>query len=139
MKARRESRQCIVSVLYQYRISGEWGTLEEIQGSFCRDNEEPLEDDKEFTSLLFETLVARIEEIDALIQSASRHWKLERMSAVDHCVLRLATAELLLGSAPHRVVLNEAVELARLYGSDSSAPFVNGVLDGVWKAILRQA
>lgn len=137
MKARRSSRQRMIQALYEYRVNGAWGSLDALRESFDQGADDHLEEDEEFTLLLGRTVAERLEEIDSHIQGASHNWRPERMSAVDHCVLRLATAELLLGTAPPRVVLNEAVELARLYGSESSAAFVNGVLDGVWRAIRK--
>ena len=77
--------------------------------------------------------IERSLEIDTKIQEVSANWKLSRMSVIDRNVLRLATFELLLGSAPHRVILNEAIELAKKFGSAESSRFVNGVLDRIAK------
>ncbi len=67
--------------------------------------------------------------LDERIQGASANWKIERMSVIDRNVLRLAAYELLEGETPRPVVLNEAVELAKKFGSADSGRFVNGVLD----------
>jgi N utilization substance protein B len=82
---------------------------------------------------LFDGVVARHTEIDALLTTAAENWRLTRMAAVDRNVLRLAAAELLAtaADAPAAVVMNEAIELARRYGSKDSPAFVNGVLDKV--------
>ena len=70
--------------------------------------------------------------IDEVIQDASRNWRIERMSRVDRNILRLATCELRhLSEAPVRVIINEAVELAKLFGASESAAFVNGILDRI--------
>lgn len=72
------------------------------------------------------------ERIDALIASTSEHWRLPRLSRVDLNLLRMATYELLFrDEIPASVTLNEAVEIARRFGSDESAAFVNGVLDHI--------
>jgi N utilization substance protein B len=76
-----------------------------------------------------EGTLARTSEIDLKIQAVSTNWKLGRMSVVDRNILRLATFELLSGTAPVKVVLNEAVELAKKFGSEDSGRFVNGILD----------
>jgi len=73
-------------------------------------------------------------EIDASITACARNWRIERMAAVDRNVLRLAAWELLHTETPYSVVIDEAVDLAREFGSDASPAFVNGVLD----AIARQ-
>ena len=73
--------------------------------------------------------------IDERLRSAARNWRLERMAVVDRNVLRLATYELLQTQTPIAVVLDEAVEMARRFGDDPSPAFVNGVLDGVARAV----
>ena len=73
-------------------------------------------------------------EIDARIVRHARNWRLERMAAVDRNVLRLATYELLFTQTPHSVVIDEAVELAREFGSEPSPSFTNGVLDAIARA-----
>jgi len=77
-----------------------------------------------FTGVLeFQTL------LDEKIQSIAPHWKLSRMAATDRNTLRLGAFELIQTATPMRVIINEALELARKFGSDQSAQFVNGVLD----------
>lgn len=76
--------------------------------------------------------------IDERITTASRNWRLERMGRVDRNILRLAVGELITTPAtPVRVVINEAVELAKRFGSGDSAAFVNGLLDRIAAALGR--
>lgn len=76
--------------------------------------------------------------IDELISSSSKNWRLERMSRVDRNILRLSTCELLaFPSVPVRVVINEAVELAKRFGTSDSSAFVNGILDRIAHASGR--
>ena len=80
-----------------------------------------------------------LEELDALIARYSEHWRLERMAAVDRNLLRLAAYELLyVPKIPPKVVINEAVELAKLYGTEVSGAFVNGILDRIRLAAGRE-
>lgn len=73
-------------------------------------------------------------EIDAIVSRHATHWSLDRMAAVDRNVLRLAVYELLYArEVPERVVLNEAIEIAKKYGADESGGFVNGILDHIVK------
>ena len=73
-------------------------------------------------------------ELDELIASQAENWRLERMPAVDRNILRLAVFEMLYQTdVPKKVVLNEAIELAKRFGSDQSPRFVNGLLDGLLK------
>lgn len=74
------------------------------------------------------------ERIDERIVSALEHWALNRIDAVDRNVIRVATVELLDGRVPPKVALNEAIEIAREFGTADSPGFVNGVLDAIWKA-----
>jgi transcription antitermination factor NusB len=74
--------------------------------------------------------------LDARIRDASRHWRLERMSLVDRNILRIALYELLfLKDVPHKVSIDEAVELGKRYGGDESGAFVNGVLDHIYHSM----
>ena len=78
-------------------------------------------------------VASHLEELDALIVRYSEHWRLERMTVVDRNLLRLAAFELLFkkGRVPPKVVINEAVELAKRFGSEDSSAFVNGILDQI--------
>jgi N utilization substance protein B len=74
--------------------------------------------------------------LDAAIAEAALNWRVERLAVIDRIILRLGVRELLAEPAtPPRVVIDEAIELARLYSGDDAARFVNGVLDGVFKRL----
>lgn len=73
--------------------------------------------------------------LDAIVSFHAKNWRVSRMAIVDRNILRLATFELAHTETPAPVVLNEAVELARRFGSDESPPFVNGVLDAVARQV----
>jgi N utilization substance protein B len=78
--------------------------------------------------------------IDELIVSASKNWRIERMSRVDRNILRLGSCELIgFRDVPVKVVINEAVELAKRFGTAESSAFVNGVLDRIAAAVGRSA
>lgn len=74
-------------------------------------------------------------ELDALIEGYAQGWSLERLVSVDRNILRLALYELFHTDTPHEVVINEAVELAKRFGTEHSAAFINGVLDRIWKEL----
>jgi len=67
--------------------------------------------------------------VDQQLEEIARNWKLSRMAATDRNVLRLGAYEILFTETPDRVVINEAIELAKRYGTNNSSQFVNGVLD----------
>ena len=89
-----------------------------------------------FANKLFEGAAKDIAVLDALIVGHSDNWRFERMAAIDRAILRLAIHELRGGETPPKVVLNEAVDLAKKFSSEESGAFVNGVLDGVRKTLI---
>jgi N utilization substance protein B len=91
-----------------------------------------------FARELVAATAARAPEIDELIAGSSKNWRIDRMSRVDRNILRLGTCELLVFAAvPVKVVINEAVELAKRFGTAESSAFVNGVLDRIATSIGR--
>jgi N utilization substance protein B len=131
MGIRRVARECAVQMLYQRDIGKH--DCEYILNSFWEMNEHSPQV-REFATRLFEGSVARLEEIDELIQSHAENWRLSRMAAVDRNILRLAVYELLSeDKTPSTVVINEALEVARKFSIHESAQFVNGILDSIRK------
>jgi N utilization substance protein B len=87
---------------------------------------------REFADALVRKVADERDAIDEVISTASRHWRIERMARVDRNVLRIGVAELQLDDdTPRAVIIDEAVELAKRYGSEGSSVFVNGVLDRI--------
>src|SRR5690606_37512371 len=94
------------------------------------------EADRAFASALASGVMADAAAIDERLARAARHWRVERMATLDRIVLRLAVHEWLAHrETPPRVVINEAIELARAFSGEDAAKFVNGVLDGVFRAL----
>lgn len=154
---RRLGRQMAVQMLFQSDLGG--ASVEEILGHFdptevlaseartdegdVRRAETPGADrDRrqltqafEYAAGLLRGSLGHREEIDAVIKAQAEHWRLERMPVVDRNILRLAVYELLYESdVPHLVVVDEAIELAKRFGSENSGRFINGLLDGVLKS-----
>lgn len=88
-----------------------------------------------YAELLVSGSLKSLSEVDELIQSVSPHWKIPRMASVDRLILRLASYEMVfLADGPNpKIVINEAVNLAKKFGSESSPKFVNGLLDEIRK------
>jgi N utilization substance protein B len=134
---RSRARAAALQMLYQWEV-GRTSTHEAIATYWpSRDEEDALgEDLREFANGLVRGTVSRVAEIDAMLAARTQHWRVERMAVIDRLILRLAVYELLAEPAtPSRVVINEAIELARTYSGEASAGFVNGVLDAVWKEL----
>ena len=86
---------------------------------------------KDYLKILSEGVLSNINRLDEIISNHSKNWKITRMASTDRVILRIATFEILENLAPNKVILNEAIELAKRYGTEHSGAFVNGVLDAV--------
>ncbi len=93
---------------------------------------------REFANQLFESAAARSEEIDPIISAHAQNWRIERMAAIDRAILRLALCEIRTTSTSAKVVINEAVELAKKFSSEEAAPFINGILDAAAKSFAEK-
>jgi N utilization substance protein B len=93
---------------------------------------------REFANQLFENAAARAEELDPIISTHAQNWRIERISAIDRAILRLAICELRTSGTPAKVVLNEAVELAKKFSSEEAAGFINGILDAAMKSMAEK-
>jgi len=90
---------------------------------------------RDFANELFEGTAKDVAVLDALIVGHSDNWRFERMAAIDRAILRLAIHEMQRAQTPAKVVLNEAVDLAKKFSSEESGGFVNGILDSVRKSL----
>ena len=133
MGARRKGREAALQMLYQMDAS-EVGGLDALRlyVGHLREGEGAINEEEErFARELVTGFESKRADVDERIRAVSHHWRLERMTRVDRNILRLATIELMLEEVPVRVTLNEAVELAKRFGSEGSAGFVNGILDRI--------
>ena len=130
MKRRSKARALALQILYAWEMRDGEG-LREVGESQLTGSEAGAET-QVYARRLLGALDERRVEIDALLAESTTHWELHRLSVVDRNVLRLAACELLaFPEIPFRVVIDEAVNLARRYGGDDSPRFVNGVLDAL--------
>ena len=132
MGQRRRGREHALQVLFQIDLTG--GTTSEVLERFW-DGVEIDESGKEFTERLVHGVLAERDAIDRRVVRAAQRWKLARMPVVDRNVLRVAVYELLSAESPPPVVIDEAIEVARRFGSGESAGFINGVLDTIRDSI----
>ena len=91
-----------------------------------------------FANQLFEGAAKEVASLDDVIAKHAENWRLERLAAIDRAILRLAIHELRATDTPPKVVLNEAVEIAKKFSSDGAGAFVNGILDSFRKSIIAQ-
>ena len=132
--SRSRCREWALQLLYQTEYRGHrQGEVPRFWRHFGQGEHVP-----SYLAKLVEGVEVHQEELDTLIRQHSEHWRLERMAAVDRNLLRLALYELLhQPEVPAKVVINEAVELAKRYGSEESGSFVNGILDRVRETVGR--
>ena len=86
---------------------------------------------------IVQMVATRQRELEAQLAEVTTNWRLERIGAIERCVLRMAAAELTIGETPPKVIIQESVTLAERYGSAASAKFVNGVLDALARRMGR--
>ena len=128
MARRRKARELALQMLYQQDLNpGIDATV--VRGMI----DEQLGDQalRDFTWLLFGGVMERRAALDAQIESTAENWSLERMAPTDRNVLRLGAFEILDTDTPYQVAIDEALELAKLFGTAQSSQFVNGILDGL--------
>jgi N utilization substance protein B len=134
MGRRRKSREVALQFLYQLDLRGEDDPVPHEEDFWARHPVDP--DARAFAEALVRGTKAHQPKIDQLIAQCAERWDLERMAAVDRNLLRLAVYELLFeAETPPKVVLNEAVEIAKKFGTRESSRFVNGVLDRVHREL----
>ncbi len=127
MSRRSRAREIVLQVLYQDDLNTD--QPEDIRLRFINAR---LNQDRslvEFAEDLLAGVRQHRDAVDQQLEAIARNWKLSRMAATDRNVLRLGAYEILFTETPDRVVVNEAIELAKRYGTNNSSQFVNGVLD----------
>jgi N utilization substance protein B len=135
MGKRRQARELALSILYQLEFRPE--KPEEVLDVFWADHRGPPLEVGTYARELVEGTLTHREEIDTLITQYTEHWQFSRIALVERNILRLATYEFIFRKeVPEKVILNEAIEIAKQYGSEDSGRFVNGILDKI-RAITR--
>jgi transcription antitermination protein NusB len=132
MTLRRKSREFALQMLFEWDMAHQKPSR--IEQNFWK-SARAAESTREFADQLFEGAIAKADASDKLIGELSENWKLERIPAVDRNILRLAIYELGAGTAPVKVVIDEALELAKKFSSAEAPAFLNGILDAAQKKL----
>lgn len=133
MGSRTKSRELALQMLFQWEV-GKHAPAYVVQTFMSGRRIAP--DVGVFARNLFDGTVSEVADLDRMIAEHAKHWRVERMPAIDRNILRMALYEILRHpETPVAVVMNEAIELARRFSSEESLDFVNGVLDGIWKSL----
>jgi transcription antitermination factor NusB len=133
MGKRRKARELAIQVLFHMEFNT--GDPNEIFDLIC-DNFSSPSSIRVFSRELVLGVCEKKEYLDRLITRASRNWRLERMSRVDRSILRLGVYEMsFMENVPPKVAIDEAVEMGKIYGSEESGAFINGVLDSIFNEL----
>lgn len=131
---RRRARELALQLLYQRDIAG---TAPEEMFALTDEYRNAAPEVQEYASRLVLGTLGRLAELDERLGKQSEHWRLGRMPVVDRNLLRVALYELIHeDDTPDAVVIDEAVEIAKKFSTPSSAPFINGVLDGIRRGLF---
>jgi len=131
MGARRKARELALQMLYQHDLSGNAAdaiveTFEDLQKSKANT--------REFAVRIFRGTLDHMADIDQMIVAQADNWRLERMAVVDRNIIRMSVYEFLHETdTPKLVIIDEAIEIAKKFGTQKSSQFINGILDGILK------
>jgi N utilization substance protein B len=128
----RKARECALQMLYQWELAhAEPIRIESMFWKATRGSSEQ----RFMANKLFEGAAADAPVTDELIARHAENWRFERLAAIDRNILRLSVHELRRGETPEKVVINEALELAKKYSEPDAVGFINGVLDAIRKSL----
>jgi len=132
---RTKSREFAMQMLFQWDLSPQEPA--KLEAKFWR-SAKAADSTRNFANSLFEGAAKDVAALDELIVKHAENWRFERLAAIDRAILRLGIHELRAGETPFKVVLNEAVGLAKKFSSEESGAFVNGILDTAHKSLQNR-
>ena len=133
---RRRVRERVLQVLYAHEINHD--PIDDVIERLLKDLDKTKRS-WEFAAMFIRGVLDHAPEYDALIKGQVEHWEFNRLAIIDKIILRMAICEFLLfDDIPPKVTINEAIEIARLYSTDKSDKFVNGVLDSLLDSLTEQ-
>jgi N utilization substance protein B len=139
-ESRHRAREAVVQMLYQWEVGKV--SMFDVGQTFWTGPAavEPFGDDlRAFAMKLATGVAGSVADVDPMLAEAAQNWRLERMNVLDRLILRLAVYEFLHEpETPAKVVINEALELARTFSTDDSVRFINGVLDAIRRTLARE-
>lgn len=136
---RQRQRQCIVECLYMWEMQRDL-PIEELFSIYCEEKHEEVDEEILQADFVFDSLkgVANYFEIlDEKIRNCTKNWSFSRIAKMDLAILRLAIYELFFVKTPAPILINEAVELSKIYSSDDAKRFINGILDYLSKEAIK--
>jgi N utilization substance protein B len=134
MSLRTKAREYAMQMLFQAEMSPQ--DAKKLEAKFWK-SAKAADTTREFANALFEGASKDVAGLDEAIVKHADNWRLDRLAAIDRAILRLGIYELRQGETPHKVVINESVELAKKFSSEEASGFVNGILDTVRKSLVK--
>ena len=139
-ESRHRAREAAVQMLYQWEVGRV--PISEVAQTFWSGPAAPAppgEELRAFATRLATGVAGTVADLDPMIVEAAENWRIERMNVLDRLILRLAVYEFVHEpETPAKVIINEALELARTFSTDDSVRFINGVLDAVRRSLARE-
>ena len=132
MSLRRKSREFALQMLFEWDMARQ--DPARVKKLFWK-SARASDSTRQFAEELFEGAVAEVAALDQIVDKLADNWRLERLAAIDRSILRLAVYEMRLGATPPKVVIDEALELAKKFSSAESPAFLNGILDAAFKSL----
>ncbi|MFP4416305.1 MAG: transcription antitermination factor NusB [Fibrobacterota bacterium] len=133
LKSRRRARELALQTMYAHEMGTDDLVLRLMDT--IATNHALNAEVREYARKLVQKTHGSLDEIDSILQKHTTNWDLRRMAAIDRNILRIAVAELLIAQddVPYKVIIDEAVEIAKTYSSDESGKFVNGIIDAIYR------
>ncbi len=133
---RRAARQCVLEALFSYQFSKN-DTLQIIDQLISKNPE--LKGNNDFIQSLFESVLKNMKWTEDIIKSHLQNWEIDRVAQIDKILLKMGICEIyLIDDIPPKVTISEMVEIAKIYSTDESPVFINGILDAVFKNYLKE-
>lgn len=132
---RRKARQGLMQLLYQMDLNSDFSqnTID-----LSLENNDWKTEEADFIKESAEEMLSRLEEIDKIISDNLKGWTLERISMVDKQILRIAVYEMLKGQIPNKIIINEAIEIAKKYSTVDAPKFINGILGTIYRKSTKE-
>ena len=129
---RRAARQCVLKALFAYQFSNN-DTIDQL----VSENPE-LKDNNDFIQLLFDIVLEHVKLTEDIIRSHLENWEIDRVALIDKILLKMGICEIyFIDDIPPKVTISEMVEIAKVYSTDESPVFINGILDAVFKNYIE--
>ena len=130
---RRAARQCVLKALFAYQFSKN-DTIDQL----VSENPE-LKDNNDFIQSLFDIVLEHVKLTEDMIMSHLENWEIDRVALIDKILLKMGICEIyFIDDIPPKVTISEMVEIAKIYSTDESPVFINGILDAVFKNYIKE-